>query len=163
MEEKKRSEIIKLIVALVAVVVGTVLFVGAVSGWFSGPKMVLDQEYICEEGDCGELMNIVWDEYENLISDEGSFVLFIEQDGCTTADRLRGYVQDWAVEVGARVYRITFEDMKKTSLHEKVKYYPSVALISDGEVIGYLRADEDADADEYNDYEAFRLWMRRYF
>jgi hypothetical protein len=72
-------------------------------------------------------------------------------------------VQDWAVEVGARVYRITFEDMKKTSLHEKVKYYPSVALISDGEVIGYLRADEDADADEYNDYEAFRLWMRRYF
>ena len=163
-EKRKRKDILKLVAILVVVMAGTVLFLGAVSGWFSGPKLALDEEYICSEDDpCDELMNIVYDEYENLISDEGSFILFVDQDGCETADRLRGYVQDWAKEARVRVYRIMFADLKKTSLHEQVKYYPSVVMISDGKVIDYLKADADGDAKKYNDYEVFRAWMLGHF
>ena len=162
--KKQRGQIAGLIIALILVLIGGVVFMGAVSGWFSGPKLALDEEYICSEDDpCDELMNIVYDEYENLISDEGSFILFVDQDGCETADRLRGYVQDWAKEARARVYRIMFADLKKTSLQEQVKYYPSVAMISDGKVIDYLKADADGDAKKYNDYEVFRAWMLRHF
>ena len=63
----RKSEIIKLAGLLILVVVGSVLFVGATSGWFSGGKIVLDEEYYCG-GECdGELMSLTTVEYEKLI------------------------------------------------------------------------------------------------
>ena len=71
-EEKKKESrgkaIIKLIIGLVLVVGGSVLFVGAVSGWFGGnTKVVLDDEYIVEGA---EFININADEYNKLIEDK---------------------------------------------------------------------------------------------
>ena len=89
-------------------------------------------------------------------------MVFVDQDGCTTADRLRGYVKDWAASAGVKVYRMMFSEVKESSLHDAVKYYPSVAVVSRGHVVGALRADSDEDAAAYNDYEAFRGWMGRW-
>ena len=52
-----------------------------------------------------------------------------------------------------------FSEMKESKLYELVKYYPSVAVIKDGEVVKYLRADEDEDAGIYNNYEEFVDWL----
>lgn len=157
----------KLVVALVAVVLSGVLFVGAVSGWFDwGKKVVLDAEYVCGaecdgeflEGESGAGLNAR--EYEELIAAKKSFILLVDQGGCTTAERLKGYMRDFMKEAGAKAYRMMFSEVKNSSLHEKVKYYPSVVVISRGEVIGFLRADSDEDAKMYNDYEEFKGWMR---
>ncbi|MBQ6461127.1 hypothetical protein IJJ36_01685, partial [Candidatus Saccharibacteria bacterium] len=99
---------------------------------------------------------------EKKVAEKKSFVVFIDQGGCTTADRLRGFVKDYASSHGFKVYRMMFEEMKKTSLHDFVKYYPSVAVISRGKVVGYLRADADEDSDAYNNYDAFLTWMQKY-
>lgn len=69
---------------------------------------------------------------------------------------------DWAKEAGIRVYKMMFGDMKESGLHEFVKYYPSVALVSHGRVVAWLRADSDEDADMYNDYDVFKAWMEKY-
>ncbi len=157
----------KLAVALVVVVLGGVLFVGAASGWFDGgKKVVLDAEYVCGTECDGEFLEgesgagLTASEYEELIVAKKSFILLVDQGGCTTAERLKGYMRDFAKEAGVKVYRMTFSEVKNSSLHEKVKYYPSVVVVSRGEVIGFLRADSDDDAKMYNDYEEFKGWLR---
>lgn len=160
-EKKKQIGVLGLIVALVVVLFGGVLFVGAVSGWFDS-KTVLDAEYVCG-GNCDEeFMELDATGYEGLVAAKKSFVVFVDQGGCTTADRLRGFVQDYAREKGVKVQRMMFEQVKESSLHEQVKYYPSVAIVSKGKVTGYLQADSDADAPAYNDYESFKNWMNKY-
>ena len=156
-----RLKVWQLVVLLVVVIGGTVLFLGAVGGWFGGSKVTLDAEYYCGEECDGEMVELSGVRYEELVRNGGSFVVFVDQSGCTTAERLRGYVADYAREIGARVYRMMFSEVKETSLHDFVKYYPSVVVVSRGRVAGYLRADSDEDADYYNDYEAFVRWIGR--
>ena len=102
------------------------------------------------------------EKYEELIARKTTFVVFVDQGGCTTADKLRGFVQEWAKVSGVKVYRIMFSDMKETSLHEVVKFYPSVALVAKGRPVAWLRADEDEDADAYNNYDDFAKWIGKY-
>lgn len=156
--ENKNGGVLALIVALVAVLMGGVLFVGAVSGWFDDPKVKLDAEYYAEGA---EFMELSAGEYEGLIEAKKSFVVFVDQDGCTTADRLREYVTRYMTETGILAYRMMFAELKETSLHENVKYYPSVVVVDKGVVRGYLRADSDDDAGAYNDYDTFKEWMKR--
>lgn len=157
--ENKNGGVLALVVALVGVLVGGVLFVGAVSGWFDDPKVKLDAEYYA---DGAEFMELSAGEYEGLMEAKKSFVVFADQDGCTTADRLREYVTRYMTETGILTYRMMFAEVKEASLHEKVKYYPSVAVVSKGKVVAFLRADEDEDADKYNDYDAFKAWIGKY-
>ncbi len=159
MRNLKRLKIWQLISLLVIVVAGAVVFVGAAGGWFGGGKVSLSNEYYCEPECDPELMELSKEEYEELVQSGKSFVVFVDQDGCTTADRLRGYSQDYAREAGIKVYRIKFADIKEISLHDYVRYYPSVAIISRGGVRAFLRADSDEDAIYYNNYDAFAEWM----
>ena len=86
----------------------------------------------------------------------------VDQSGCTTADRLREYVTRYMTETGILVYKMMFEQVKESSLHDQVKYYPSVVVVDKGVVRAYLRADSDEDAEVYNNYNAFREWMEKY-
>ena len=156
-EKKRRIGVPGLIVALVVTVVGGLLFVGAVSGWFDQPKVVLDAEYY---NNGGEFMELSIDEYNKLIQDEKSFVVFVDQNGCDTADRMREFMSQYMKEAGISVYRMMFGEMKETSLHNDVKYYPSVVIIDKGAVRSFLRADAKEHADIYNDYELFKDWIQ---
>ena len=100
-EKKKQLGVLGLIIALVVVLIGGLVFMGAVAGWFDDPKVVLDAEYVCvdDSSECG-FMELTADKYEELVKARKSFVVFVDQDGCTTADRLRGYVSDWAAGAG---------------------------------------------------------------
>lgn len=161
-EKKKQAGVLGLIIALVIVLISSLLFMGAVSGWFDDSKLSLDPEYICQQECDGELQDLTGKEYEDLISKKKSFIVFIDQGGCTTADRLREYVSSYARDHKIKVYRMMFEVEKETSLHNYVEYYPSVAMISKGKVVGFLRADSDEDAPIYNDYNEFQNWIRRF-
>lgn len=110
----------------------------------------------------GELVDVSAVEYERMIAEGRSFLVFVDQGGCHTADRLRGFVEEYSEETGKMFYKIMFSEMKETSLHNEVKFYPSVAVVRDGKPIAWLRADADEDADIYNEYDAFYAWMRKY-
>jgi len=159
MDKNKNGGVLGLIVALVVVLIGGVVFVGAVSGWFDDPKITLDSEYY---GEGAEFMDLTAGEYEGLVGAKKSFLVFVDQGGCTTADRLREYVAQYMTETGILVYRMMFAEVKESSLHSEVKYYPSVAVISKGKVAGYMRADADEDAEAYNSYDAFKEWISKY-
>ena len=161
-EKMKQMGVLGLVVALVVVLFGSVLFMGAVSGWFNSTEVRLDVEYLCGDGCEGEFMDLDAAGYEELVKARKSFVVFVDQGGCTTADKLRGYVSDYAASAGVKVYRMMFDQVKESSLHDFVKYYPSVAMVSRGSVVGFLRADSDEDAAAYNNYDDFRAWMRQF-
>ncbi len=157
-KSKKRTTALVFIVGA-ALILAAVAF-GTRDGWFLTQKVVLNEEYI---GEFTDYKNTSAEEYEELVNKKDSFVLFVDQGGCETADRLREFTRDWATEKGIKVLRIMFSEMKKTSLHEFVKYYPSVAIISKGKPVGYLKADSDEDSDEYNKYFVFYEWINKYF
>ena len=158
-DKKQQLGVLGLVVALIVVLMGGVLFVGAASGWFDDPKVQLDAEYYAEGA---EFMELNAGEYEGLVEAKKSFVVMVDQDGCITADRLREYTTRYMTETGILVYKMMFAEVKESSLHEQVKYYPSVVIVSRGKVVAYLRADSDEDAEVYNNYDAFKEWMRRY-
>lgn len=155
-EKKKQMGVLGLIICLMITLIGSLLFVGAVSGWFDEPKVNIDAEY---RTDVPELKDISREEYQALIDEKKSFVVFVDQNECTTADRLRGYMNDYMKEHGVMAFRIMFSEAKESSLHDFVKYYPSVAIVDKGVVKFFLRADSDEDVEPYNDYGAFRGWM----
>ncbi len=152
----------QLVLLLVLVVGGGVVFMGAISGWFDGKKIDLSPEVRCESGCEKHLVDIGVAEYAELLAKRRSFVLMVDQDGCNTADKLREFVETYAADADIKVYRMMFGEMKETSLHDYVKYYPSVVLVSNGRVVTWLKADENIDADKYNDYSSFRAWMGTY-
>lgn len=156
---KKAKTIISLIIALIAILIGGVVFIGAVSGWFDDPKTVLDPEYYSKNP---ELIDLSTADFEKLIGDQKSFLVFVDQTDCTTADRLRGYVNDYSAETGISFYKMMFKDVKESSLHQSVKYYPSVVVVDKGKIRGFMKADSDADSDAYNDYGAFKVWLAQY-
>lgn len=106
------------------------------------------------------LVKISAETYDKMVKEGQSFLVFVDQVGCSTAEHLAGYIKDYSKKTGVSMYKIMFEDVKKTSLHDFVKYYPSVAVIKDGEVTAWLKADAEEDADEYNNYEAFSNWLK---
>ena len=156
---KKQIKTGWLVAALLAVIAGGVIFMGAVSGWFGSKKVTLDAEYYA---DGAEYMELSADEYEGLVTNKKSFVVMVDQNGCTTADTMREYVTRYMTETGIKVYRMMFEDLKDTTLHDVVKYYPSVVIVDKGRAVGYLRADSNEDAGAYNSYDEFKKWMEKY-
>lgn len=158
----KKLKIWQLVSLLVVVVFGSVLFVGLAAGWFSGDTTaIIDTDYICED-ECSDFKDVSVSEFEELINNKKSFILFVDQDGCTTADRLRTYALDWASQEKIQLLRMAFSDVKESSLFNFVKYYPSVVIVSEGKVIGWLKADSDDDAGAYNDYNDFAKWMEAF-
>ena len=162
---QKQRPVWALLLALLVVVGGSLLFVAAATGWFSGsPKATLDPEYITAtssetNADGDFLARLTPEDYQKLVDEQKSFVVFIDQTACVTADRLRGYAIQYASEHGIKPYRMMFSDLKKTPLHGQVKYYPSFVVVSDGTPIAWLRTDADEDATAYNDYAAFEAWL----
>ena len=122
-DKKQQLGVLWLVVALVAVLIGGVLFVGAASGWFDDARVKLDAEYYA---DGAEFMELNAGEYEGLVEAKKSFVVMVDQAGCTTADRLREYVTRYMTETGVLVYKMMFSEVKESSLNEAVKYLENV-------------------------------------
>lgn len=164
MKNKKQCrQIAGLIITLMVVLVGGVVFMGAVSGWFGGPKVAIDDEYYCEgEGCAGNFIDLTIEEFNNLVGAKKSFVIFVDKNGCTTADKMRGFITDTMKEKGMKIFRMDWEDMKETSVYELVKYYPSVVIVSKGKVFKFLRADSDEDVGAYENGEDFKRWLEQY-
>lgn len=157
-----KKRIAYLILGLVMIVTGSILFALAVSGAFDPATTELDAEFYCD-GVCeGGFIEIGKENYEDLIKEKRSFVLFVDQNGCDGADRLRKFSNDYFPESGVKVHKMMFSDLKETTLHEKVKYYPSLVVIRKGDVRAFLRADSDEDADAFNQYGSFIDWVNQH-
>ena len=109
-----------------------------------------------------EQIDLTADTYNQLIDNRASFIVFIDQPGCITADKLREMLSNIASEYQIHIYHLMWSNVKNTNLRDHVKYYPSVAIIRNGQVVDAIDADSDAHTAYYNSEADLKNWISRY-
>ena len=109
-----------------------------------------------------EQIDINADTYNQLVQDKASFIVFIDQTNCITANKLRGMLDNIANKYQIHIYHIMWADIKDTNLNGAVKYYPSVAIIKNGKVAYALDANSDAHTTYYNSEADLENWLIRH-
>lgn len=142
------------------VALGVIALVAAVglAVMFWPQTFALDDKYYGRSGfddiDIGEM--------EQLINEEGSFVVFIYQPACSTSDEFEAVLEDFSEQNQVAIQKTAFVEAKKSGLVGELKYYPSFAIYREGRLVDYLDADDDNDLPYYKTVEGFTEWWRRY-
>ena len=99
---------------------------------------------------------------EKLIKDKKSFAVFIYQPLCSNSENFESVLTKFLKNKQISIYKMAFSDMKKTSLYEKVKYYPSFVIFRNGEIVDYLDPNSDSDTSCFQSSKAFNYWFLSY-
>ena len=136
----------------IAAVIGVVLLV-------SSPRKIAlgDDSY----GN-SEFISISGEDYEAKIKNGDTFLLFVDAAGCITADHVRSFVTEISEAKNLHFYHIMWPEARNTSLHDSVKYYPSVVIVDGGKILDFLKADSDDYAEYYQNVGALRGWLDKY-
>lgn len=148
---KKRIVLGILIAVVVAAVVGAVILL-----W--SRRFRLSENYYGEGG----LTEITVDEMQKLIDEKKSFAVFVYQPGCITSEDVEKNLASFSEKEQVILEKIKFSDVKKSGLIKGLRYYPSVALFHDGELVTFLRTDRNDDMPAYDSEEGFAKWWHRY-
>ena len=98
----------------------------------------------------------------DLIKSKESFVVFIYQPMCTMSSEFEELLDEYMDIRKISIYKMSFSDMKKTSLKDTVRLYPSFIIFKDGEVVDFLDADSDEDTSRYKLVKSFKEWFESY-
>lgn len=100
--------------------------------------------------------------FQTLIEDKESFAMFIYQPLCAASDAFEVVLKEFINRYQISFYKMSFTNMKETSLGEKIKYYPSLVIYQDGKLVDYLDANSEDDKEYYQDIEGFTEWFLDY-
>lgn len=109
-----------------------------------------------------EFIDIDHSKVEDLIKSKENFVVFIYQPMCTMSSEFEKLLDEYMDIRKISIYKLSFTDMKKTSLKDTVKFYPSFIIFKDGEVVDFLDADSDEDTSRYKLVKSFKEWFEGY-
>lgn len=109
-----------------------------------------------------EFIDIDYLDVDDLIKSKENFVVFIYQPMCTMSSEFEKLLDEYMDIRKISIYKMSFTDMKKTSLKDTVKFYPSFIIFKDGEVVDFLDADSDEDTNKYKILKAFKEWFEGY-
>lgn len=150
----KRSIVISSIIAALIAITGVIVLVISLSN----SKFRLDEEYYGKS----EKVSISKDEYEKLISKKKSFVVMTDNNKCIATSNMSGFMSEMPADRQFKYYRLAWPEALESSLHEKVKFAPSIAIIHNGEVVAFLDAESEKDEPAYNGANALQAWFERY-
>lgn len=100
--------------------------------------------------------------FDDLINNKKSFAIFIYQPLCTTSYEFNKILTEFANQYQISFYKMSFSDMKETELKEYIKYYPSLVIYHEGEIVDYLDANSDSDSEYYKSVDGFKKWFSNY-
>ncbi len=101
-------------------------------------------------------------EFKSLVDKDESFAIFIHHSFCSTSYEFNKVLAKYAEKNKISFYKMSFEEMKKTSMYKKIKYYPSFAIFKDGKMIDFLDAESDEDLKRYKEEDEFHKWFSKY-
>ena len=97
-----------------------------------------------------------------LLEEKENFVLFIYQPMCEMSSKFEKVLDEYLKDKKINFHKMSFSEMKKTNLKDKVKFYPSLIIFKDGEVVDFLDADSNEDTKRYKEVDAFKKWFESY-
>lgn len=121
-------------------------------------KIKLEDKYYKKS----EFIDVDHSKVNDLIKSKESFVVFIYQPMCTMSSEFEELLDEYMDIRKISIYKMSFSDMKKTSLKDIVRFYPSFIIFKDGEVVDFLDADGDEDTNRYKILKAFKEWIESY-
>ena len=137
----------------VLIVIILTMFVTGCSTTFS-----LEEKYYSESN----LVEIDPSKLKTLLEDKESFGIFIYDSSCITSSDFNKVLLEFSNKYKIYLYKISFQNMKETSLSEKVKFCPSFAIYKNGKLVDYLDASSDEDTDNYKSVDNFSNWFFGY-
>lgn len=100
--------------------------------------------------------------FDNLISNKKTFAIFIYQPLCSASYDFNKVLTEFANQYQVSFYKMSFSNMKETKLKEYIKYYPSLVIYQEGEIVDYLDANSDTDSKYYKSVDDFKKWFSSY-
>lgn len=119
-------------------------------------KVYLSDEYYKDS----KFISIAANEVDSLKDD--TYLLYTYNNYCTLEVPCEDIFNSFMSLYNISIKSIPFDEYKKTSFYKKVKYAPTVILISKEKIITYLDANNDNDLDKYQDITAFTEWLNTY-
>lgn len=150
---KKRTWVI-----IVTILPFLLAIAGAIAVFTRSFSFSLSPEYLGKT----DLIDITAADYDQLIREQKSFLLFVDQDGCDVATTVRKFVAEYSSEKTLSFHHVYFTDIRGTAINKYVKYYPSVVLIANGQVVDFLKANSDDYIAPYTNYDSFKTWIEKY-
>jgi len=143
------------LIGIFAGIIATIVLIVVAVMIFRDGRVVLSEEYHGEGG----IGMITTDDLRTMVEDKKSFLLFVSQPECQTAEKLRGILQDLITEYPVQIFEISFSDLKESGLASEVRFYPSLIVYRQGEVEDFLDANDDVDAAAYNSLDGLKEWL----
>lgn len=110
----------------------------------------------------GEVVEITAQEFDQLVAEQKSFVVVLHMVVCPAEFPVTNSAKELAHNEGIVIYNLVEEEFKQTMLARTVKYLPSVAVIHEGELVGYLDAEADEDVKYYKTAAGLKEWLGQY-
>ena len=121
-------------------------------------KFSLDEKYY----DNGGFEVISLNDLMNLEDEKGNFLLFVYTPYCSYNVPCDLVFEQFAKDNNIKILKISYDDFKKSSYSNTVKYAPTVIILNDGNIITYLDPDKNEDIELYQDLNKFSLWINKY-
>ncbi len=118
----------------------------------------LDDEYYNKK----EVINVDENDFNKLIKDKKSFVIFVYMSGCLSCSDFDNVLVDFLEENKITIYKIAYADAKETSLKKKILYAPSLVIFKEGKMVAYLDAVSKEDLPYYESSEELKKWFTKY-
>ncbi len=147
------------LIILAALIIAVVIVVIALNLSSNSAQFRLSDEYY---GASEMLTGLTKDEYESLIAQKKSFAVMVDKPACVTTTQMREWMANFPDDMQFKYYQFMWSEEKESSLHEYVTFVPSVAIIREGKVMAWLRADSDEDVEYFNSAEALQSWVAKY-
>lgn len=148
---------------LFLIIAGACLLLAGIVGLLAA-FLTKEKSFSLDEENFGlsEFVEISGEEYEKMLQERKSFLVFVDQDGCITADGLRKISKEISEEKNLKIYKIMFADARGTSMHDKVKFYPSFVIVNSGKIVSWLKADADEDIERFKNKTELSNWLNLY-
>ena len=152
----KSFRLATLAIILLAVVAIVIMIIVSTN---TSTQFRLSDEYY---GTSEMLTGLTKDDYEQLLAEKKSFVVMVDKPGCVTTPAMRERMANFPDDMQFKYYQFMWSEARESSLHEYVTFVPSVAIIREGKVVAWLRADSDEDTEYFNSAEALQSWVAKY-
>lgn len=97
-----------------------------------------------------------------LVKNKKSFALLVYQPNCRASEDFEKIIKEFSETEQIGFEKIAFSEVKNSGLLDDLEYYPSVVLYRDGEVVTFLKTDEDEDLPAYQSLGGFTEWWNKY-
>ena len=96
------------------------------------------------------------------LSDTETYLLYTYNNFCNLPIHCENIFKETMEKYKIDILSMPFDEFKNTTFHNKVKYAPSVLIISNGKLLAYLDANSDRDYEKYQNTEEFETWLQKY-